>query len=104
LPPACFIAADECGAAGAPPVAVTSLYLTEDLLREATAQERGGAVRVLVVDPVCVRSGGGAAGAYEAVHAPKLDGLLFKGKFVSRKALEALPSAVSSAFGSGGGP
>ena len=96
VPPSCFVAADE-GAEGAPPVVVTSLHVAEEILPGLTAEER-----VLVVDPVCVRCGGGAAGAYEAVHAPKLDGLLFKGKFVSRKALEARPAVASSAFGGGG--
>ncbi len=99
VPPSCFVAADEA-AEGAPPVVITSLHVAEEILQGLNAEER-----VLVVDPVCVRcSGGGdgAAGAYEAVHAPKLDGLLFKGKFISRKALEARPLVASSAFGGGG--
>ena len=103
VPPSCFVAADE-GAEGAPPVVITSLHVAEEILQGLNAEER-----VLVVDPVCVRcsgggggGGGGAAGAYEAVHAPKLDGLLFKGKFISRKALEARPLVASSAFGGGG--
>ncbi len=111
VPPSCFVAVDECGAKGALPVAVTSLHVAEDFLRQLSGEERGGALRVLVVDPVCVRGGGGSGGGgggegavYEAVHAPRLDGLLFDGKFISRKVVEAARPVVSSAFGGGGCP
>jgi hypothetical protein len=100
-PPSCFVAADECGAAGAPPVAVTSLHVAEDFVRQLVAEERGAATRVLVVDPVCVRGGGAAGAAYEAVHAPRHDGLVFNGKFISRRVVEANAPTLRCAFGGG---